>query len=224
MRKIFLLYAAIGTAVPSCGIAIAATPPTNDQAAAAAPVPSPAEPHYKPPMRGAPGGRQGGGSRGVKGPDLSIAVLAPDHVGLTSTDQPTLYWFASRPVDRPVEFAITADNVEKPLVDIKLPTPAPAGINAVRLSQLGAHLTAGTPYQWSVSVVRDANSRSADLVASGYVEFDATKQKTKETAVAAEMGLWYDAIDLASQQGGPDRAFLLDQVGLLAPAAHERGK
>src|SRR5271168_697816 len=54
-----------------------------------------AMPHYVPPMRGAPGGRTGGGSRGIKGSDLTIAVLAPDHVGLTAEDQPTLYWYAS---------------------------------------------------------------------------------------------------------------------------------
>ena len=181
-----------------------------------------AMPHYVPPMRGAPGGRTGGGSRGIKGPDLSIAVLAPDHVGLTAGDQPTLYWYASGSVDQPVEFAITADNVETPLTDVKLPSPAPAGVNAVKLKQLGVHLKPGTPYQWSISIVRNGDARSADLVASGYVEFDPAKPKPAEAAAAAQAGLWYDAVDLAA--GQPARAALLEQVGLTDIAAYVRGK
>jgi hypothetical protein len=194
--------------------------------AQAADQPSPtadAVPHYVPPMRGAPGGRTGGGSRGAKGPDLSVAVLAPDHVGLTAEDQPTLYWYASSPVDQPVEFAITADNVETPLIDVKLPSPAPAGINAVKLKQLGVHLKPGTPYQWSVSVVRNGDARSADLVASGYVEFASGKPKPATADAAGQAGLWYDAVDLTAGQPATARAALLEQVGLGDVAAYVRG-
>src|SRR4051794_27821202 len=41
------------------------------------------EPVYQPPMRGAPSGRVGGGTRGAAGGMPTLDVLAPDHVGLT---------------------------------------------------------------------------------------------------------------------------------------------
>ena len=47
---------------------------------------------YHPPLRGAPAGRIGGASRGgAPGVALpALEVLAPDHVGLTAREQPTL--------------------------------------------------------------------------------------------------------------------------------------
>src|SRR5262249_9720599 len=52
-------------------------------------------PVYKPPLRGAPGGRVGGGTRGSGSVrDVFIlSALAPDHMGLTVAEQPSLYWF-----------------------------------------------------------------------------------------------------------------------------------
>src|SRR5688572_21778645 len=51
-------------------------------------------PVYNPPPRGAPGGRVGGGTRGPGQRDVFVlSVLAPDHSGLTSSEQPSLYWF-----------------------------------------------------------------------------------------------------------------------------------
>ena len=61
---------------------------------------------YKPPLRGAPLTRVGGGTRGV-GNVLAVNVLAPNDTGLTTQEKPTIYWFASQPVDKPVELTIT---------------------------------------------------------------------------------------------------------------------
>ena len=52
-------------------------------------------PVYKPPQRGAPGGRVGGSSRGIGDRLLTLSVLAPDHTGLTVREQPSLYWYLS---------------------------------------------------------------------------------------------------------------------------------
>ena len=47
---------------------------------------------YKPPKRGAPGGREGAGTRGFREALPTLAVLAPqDHTGLTAQEQPVLY-------------------------------------------------------------------------------------------------------------------------------------
>src|ERR1043166_1113983 len=47
---------------------------------------------YQPPVRGAPFIRVDGGSRDGKGDIPALCVLAPDHVGLTTREQPSLFW------------------------------------------------------------------------------------------------------------------------------------
>jgi len=59
--------------------------------------PAVAAPSYQPPLRGAPGGRVGGGTRGTGRETFVLSVLAPDHTGLTVSEQPALYWFISNP-------------------------------------------------------------------------------------------------------------------------------
>jgi len=56
-------------------------------------------PTYRPPLRGAPGGRVGGGTRGIGDEFITLLVLAPNHVGLTVQGQPTLYWYLSKPTN-----------------------------------------------------------------------------------------------------------------------------
>ena len=51
-------------------------------------------PVYQLPTRGAPAGRVGGGTRGDKNVFV-LSVLAPDHSALTTSEQPSLYWFIS---------------------------------------------------------------------------------------------------------------------------------
>ncbi|MDX1433395.1 MAG: hypothetical protein R3286_13210, partial [Gammaproteobacteria bacterium] len=47
-------------------------------------------PVYQPPFRGSTeGGRVGGGTRGLGNQPLTLDVLAPDHTGLTVSEQPT---------------------------------------------------------------------------------------------------------------------------------------
>ena len=47
-------------------------------------------PVYKPPVRGAPGGRVGGGTRGTD-QTFVLSVVAPNHTGLTMQEQPELF-------------------------------------------------------------------------------------------------------------------------------------
>src|SRR5690348_9250287 len=54
-------------------------------------------PAYTPPTRGAPSRRVGGSSRGTASNLPNVTVLVPDEVALTTSDQPTLYWFLSKP-------------------------------------------------------------------------------------------------------------------------------
>jgi hypothetical protein len=190
-------------------------------------------PVYKPPLRGAPGGRVGGGTRGIGDKKVRLSVLAPDHVGLTVRAQPDLYWFISGQATYPIEFTITESRALKPLMEKDLDAPARAGIQCIRLKDLGLNLKRDVPYQWFVVAVVDPNRRSRDILSGGIVQFVAPPPELRENLqkagkknavyVYAEAGLWYDAIAAVSDliHASPKdlavrkkRATLLQQVGL----------
>jgi hypothetical protein len=197
---------------------------------------------YKPPMRGAPASRVGGGTRGADQSNVSVEVLAPDHTGLTTQAQPTLYWYTSGPVDGPVEVTLMIDGAEKPVLERKLSTPGAGGLHAVPLASQGITLKPDVEYQWFVSVVRDPAQRSLDSTAGGTVRRVSADAPTRSRIAAAnergrpalyaEAGLWYDAFDALTRliEANPgdaglraQRAALLEQVGLAGIAADDRG-
>jgi len=200
---------------------------------------------YKPPMRGAPSTRVGGGSRSA-GFNLRLNVLAPSETGYTLQDKPTIYWFASEAIDSPVELTVTSTEslraASKPLFEITLKPPLAKGVHALRLAEHGVTLKPDVEYQWFVAVVRNPAQRSNDVLAGGTIKRvsadPAVQSRLKQTAqtqwpgVYAEAGIWYDAIDQLSKQISADRnnrqlreqrAALLEQVGLREAAAFDRG-
>jgi len=201
-------------------------------------------PSYVPPMRGAPRGRIGGASRGAGGNAASmeeIDVIAPDHVGLTRREQPTLYWFSKGRVPTAAVFTLIPTDTEKPLVERVMPGPQGPGIHAVPLAGSPVRLAPGREYEWSISVPDPGEDRSRDIVASGILKRDASGSAPPENVSAvdaaridARSGRFYDAIEdisraLAGGATGADaaalrhaRAALLDQVGLDAAAAFDR--
>ena len=193
-------------------------------------------PTYKPPLRGAPGGRVGGASRSETS-IASIEPLTPDsHTGLTASASPTLYYYISRGVSLPVSLSIRAPNEAKPLVATSLTPPRAEGIYAINLATYRAQLQPNVLYTWSVSVTVDPRSPSNDVVASATVmrtaadpSVDAAAHAAapaQRPAVYAKAGLWYEALAAAAENAGADRhaAFdaLLDQVGLRDVASFDR--
>jgi uncharacterized protein DUF928 len=219
----------IGASGPAMAIA-----QDSKQVAQAGSVSSVSTPVYKPPLRGAPGGRVGGGTRGTAGRDLFVlSVLAPDHKALTVSEQPTLYWYISGDTSLPVEFAVVDPNATEPLLEKTLPSPVARGIHRINLAEYGVKLAPNVAYRWSVTVVPDANRRSRDILSSGLVERVATPAeltakltsapKDQLPAIYAEAGLWYDALAAMSTlvASAPNdaslrqqRAALLTQAGL----------
>lgn len=201
---------------------------------------------YVPPHRGAPalGRRIGGGTRSFDKQGPVVSVLAPDHVGLTMHDQPTLYWFVSETVLTPIEVEVTlmeADGV-KPIMKAKLQPPIRPGIQRMNLADHGVHLAPGGQYEWSVALVLDPKRRSRDIVVSGGIERVTPEQageipadKTPSQDIVAryaKAGLWYDTVmgvsDLiaaspADQSLRQQRADLLDTAGLKEVSAYDRG-
>src|SRR5215471_7073733 len=128
-------------------------------------------PAYKPPLRGAPGGRVGGASRGGASSAAlpTIEPLAPDaHSGLTANASPTLYFFVSRPSPSPLRLTISVPNQPRPIIETSLPAGG-AGIQPIRLADYRVQLQPGIPYQWSVSVTVDPRAPSNDVVASATI-------------------------------------------------------
>jgi len=184
---------------------------------------------YKPPLRGAPATRVGGGTRSIGTQALTVNVLAPNETGFTTRDQPTVYWYVSEPLNTPVELTLTTTEPLKDAVpttlELTLQPPIAQGVHALRLGDHGVTLKPGVEYQWFVAVVSNPAQRSSDVVAGGGI-------KRIAPADAVRDGVWYDALDQLSQQISANpadarlrqqRAALLEQVGLREAAAFDRG-
>jgi len=200
-------------------------------------------PIYKPPLRGAPAGRIGGGTRGVETEMPVLAVLAPEHVGLTVAEQPSLFWHLSKATDLPVEFTLIDDQSIEPLLEKAIDPPIEAGMHQIRLADYDMRLVKGNQYKWFVALVPDPEHRSKDIIAAGAIELIALPealgerlaQADKEQApyIYAERGIWYEALSSISEliDAAPNdarlrekRASLLEQVGFPEVAASEKNR
>ena len=194
---------------------------------------APAKMKFSRPATGAPSVRLTGGSRGTGDSTVTLDVLAPDDVGLTTQEQPSLFWYQSKPAAVKFELTLLQENKVKPLVQVTAERSLNAGIQRVRLSDHGVKLAPGVEYQWVVALIADPENRSKDLVASGMIkrtEASADLQKSIAAAnpeslagVYAEAGIWYDALSTISDRIDADpqnkslqesRADLLRQGGL----------
>ncbi len=200
---------------------------------------------FAPKVEGAPARRVGGGTRGLSDSALvpTLAVIAPEHTGLTITKQPTLYWYISNDIDVPFRFTLTYDNSEieagsvsleesiDPILETTI-TDLKVGIQGIDLAQHGASLKPDVVYRWAISMVAEG-MRSNDIVTEGTIKLvnkpnnlDAKLEKAGEKRFAhvyAQEGIWYDAVDSLADmiskypndtQLLEDRNNLLKQVGL----------
>lgn len=191
-------------------------------------------PLYTPPKRLVPRARVGGTLRGTDGNDPEIQALVPDHVGLTISRTPVLNWFLSKPTAYTVRFTLVDNRLIKPVYEAPLPAPKAAGIQAINLQELGLSLEPDVQYRWYVSVIRNPDSPSQDIVAGGVIErceFNACLVEagpdltctTHSVTENAHNGFWYDAMSCLCSliEHHPTdkslrrmRASLLKQVGL----------
>jgi hypothetical protein len=190
-------------------------------------------PVYKPALRGAPAGRVAGGTRGSGDDKVFLLVLAPDHVGLTIQQQPSLYWFLSAPTELPLEFTLIEAKAVNPLIERRLDPPEKPGIQRIRLADYGLNLQDNVLYQWFIALIPDPERRSKDILSGGFIQKtqptgelrEKLDKKDKRMGVhtCAEAGLWYDAFTATCDliERSPDdvhlrqmRASLLEQGGL----------
>ena len=198
---------------------------------------SPVKVKFRPPSTGAPSVRLTGGSRGTGDTTLALDVLAPDDVGLTTQEQPSLFWYQSKGETAKFELTLLQEKKIKPLVQVTAEGSLSAGIQRLRLSEHGVKLSPGVEYQWVVALITDPENRSRDLVASGVIKrVDPSAELQRSIAAAspaslpavyAEAGIWYDALSSLSDRIDADprdkalqeaRADLLRQAGLKGAA------
>jgi hypothetical protein len=146
-----------------------------------------------------------------------IIVLAPEHIGQTASEAPSLYWYLSKiPESGGFEFWIgavdagfvpdqpndtPAGEVSDTWIQIDLPSPNQPGLQRILLSDYGVELEAGVDYSWTISWTI---ALGPDAHAGGWikrVELPASVAKRLDEgslgevpAIYAEAGLWYDAL------------------------------
>jgi hypothetical protein len=199
------------------------------KAASAKPSSAQGGPVYSLPSVGKPRKRVGGGRRGTEGDVPDVFVLVPDHVGLTVSDQPALYWYLADHARGDLSFELTLIDDESidPLVDTSLTAPVKPGLQKVDLAAYGVRLKPGLEYQWSVALVVDPKERSKDVVSVGWIEVvpapeDLAKRLEQAGSngasnVYGEAGLWYDMLDTVCEdldENPGDFSSVLNQVGL----------
>lgn len=192
------------------------------------------KPIYTPPKHLIPRARVGGQMRGTEGTDPEVQALVPDHVGLTTHRTPVLNWFLSKPTTNEVRFTLIDNRVIKPIHEAPLPAITKAGIYKIDLKELGVELDPEVQYRWYISVIRNPDSPSQDIVAGGVIErcelseclsvMDARLGCNQQGVVAnARAGFWYDAMGCLCNMIDENptdaklrrlRAALLKQVGL----------
>jgi hypothetical protein len=168
---------------------------------------------FKPPQRGAPATRVGGGTRGIGKQSTQIQLLASEQTGLTSQATPTLYWYASSTTPHDVEVTVRLDENE-PLLEKNIGAIKTPGIQAIHLADYGVTLTPGKDYTWSVAVVTDPKQRSADLFASAVIRLQKPAALLTDVAQMAAAGYWYDTISQLVESKSPQLSELLQQEGI----------
>jgi len=184
--------------------------------------------------------RQSGGTRGSGDKLPTLAVLAPDHIALTTQAQPALFWFQSAPAKAAFQLTLTEPKKPKPLLNVNLDKAEVAGIRAISLSRQGVTLEPGITYEWHIALIPDPANRSKDVMAGGGIkripspagldEKLAKAPPAERAVIYAEAGIWYDALQSISTAIAANpkdeslhalRASLLKQAGLSEAAAAE---
>lgn len=195
-------------------------------------------PVYRPPASRMPGARVGGVTRGSPGKDPYLVALVPDHIALTHKGNPVLHWYLSQTTTLPLILTLREELAVRPILEVRLKSPDRPGIQAIRLKDYDVELKEEVSYRWYVSVQRDPEFPSQDIVTGGAIQRVAYVEgliinmgysgPRDPLHLYAEAGLWYDALAAISEQidAHPadqslrrQRAALLQQVGLAEIAA-----
>lgn len=209
-------------------------------AAFAAPAPALAQDDedFTPKTSAPPAVRTGGASRAASSEAgaATVTILAPaETIGLTTREQPVIYWSLTADTDKEIEVAINdPQNLENPLLETTLKGPTKAGVHKLDLAKLKqdgkpVKLQPGVKYDVVVELAANQGGASANPRATCRimrvdpkdVPPDAAKEqdKAKLASVYGKQGIWfdyYDALSGAIDAKARDEALLQRRAKALA--------
>lgn len=162
-----------------------------------------------------------------------LYVLLPEEVAITTRAQPSLFWYLSRPVDRPIKLTISTPESIEPVLELEIDAAKRQGIQRLDLSKLPIRLKPSVRYDWVIAVASDEAGMGPKIYAKSVVwriespkalasRLTGAKNRRQRAAIAAEEGIWIDALagisNLIEHKPNDsslrrDRADLLRQVG-----------
>lgn len=164
---------------------------------------------FRPPSFGAPARRRGASVRGGCGAsqEQMIPILPEITPALTAAEYPTLLVYLPETTAQTAELVVRNARTKEIMYKVPFTLSAKAGVLGLNLPTDGTlpALEVGQNYNWTFSVICDANDRSGDMAVSGQVrrvevaqnlskELETTPVKDRP-ALYAESGLWYDAVE-----------------------------
>ena len=169
-----------------------------------------------------------------------LAPIASEQTGLTSREQPSLYFYISGPYDGTMTFTLSEPFVSNPILSISLNRFPSEGIYGVRLSEYMVKLKKNVEYEWFITIIADPQQKTGDIYASATIKYvEATSDLSLELSKVspnqkykayAKTGYWYDAIESLTQLIHSartiktyrlHRAALLKQVNLTKAAKYD---
>ena len=159
---------------------------------------------YIPPRRGLPGRREGSGTRG-KCPAEPILLAPNDHVGLTTSERPTFFWYVASP--NPIEFTLVeegSDGTDHTVLN-RIVQVTKAGIVQMPLPSDTPPLKVGKSYTWTVAIYCNPQSLVGENVfmqtsiqrVMPDINLAAqlrTASPQDQPAIYATAGIWYDTL------------------------------
>ena len=155
-----------------------------------------------------PFGRIDATIRGARGGGIELMSMTPKSEGpLTTTAQPTLYWFLSGKTDSAATFLLRRHGSRSPtaMFECEIRGPIPAGVHEIKLSSYKVSLESNTDYSWSIKLQNAAETQKIDTIMSYIVVPDLraiADFREKVTATSPENryklynanSYWYDAL------------------------------
>jgi hypothetical protein len=169
------------------------------------------EEEFTPRSSAPPAQRTGGASR-TENDAPAILILAPaDTLGLTTREQPVIYWYLSADTKDPIEVGINdPGNLEMPVLEITFKGATKAGLHKLDLSKVkhdgkAVKLQPGVKYEVALTAAGNDTAGSENPSASCRIlrvdpkdlpaAAASEKDPAKRAAIFAREGIWFDYID-----------------------------
>ncbi|GAC1472128.1 MAG: hypothetical protein NVS2B14_16820 [Chamaesiphon sp.] len=181
---------------------------------------------FRLPSRGAPNGTVIGGTRGGQCSPKSPIGLLPKttNLGITTANQPTIFLYVPQNSATSAEFVLK-DDLGKQVYKTKLFIPTTSGIFSLTLPAevTSSSLEFDKNYQWSFSMICDADDASANASVQGWIvrgKPNATLSEQlnsakpyERPAIYAKAGFWYDTLSTLAElrRSNPNDVKLADE-------------